>query len=68
MNLYQEVALSFKKVGDPCIAVYNTVSIVACIFIKRCYTCSTVITITYCRGVKIYVRFSFDFSVSKCKL
>jgi len=29
--------------------VSHTVTIVAHIFIKRCYACSTVVTITYCR-------------------
>ena len=30
--------------------VSNTVTIVAHSFIKRCYACSTVVTITYCRN------------------
>jgi len=33
--------------------VSNTISIVVYIFIKMCYTCSTVITITYCSDGQI---------------
>ena len=41
--------------------VSNTVSIVAHIFIKRCYACSTVITITYCRdGQLIWLMGHFE--------
>jgi len=41
--------------------VSNTVTIVAHIFIKRCYACSTVVTITYCRdGQLIWLKGHFD--------
>jgi len=41
--------------------VSNTVSIVAQIFIKRCYACSTVITITHCRdGQLIWLKGHFE--------
>ena len=37
--------------------VSNTVAVVAHIFIKRCYACSTVVTITYCRdGQLIWLK------------
>jgi len=39
----------------------NTVSIVAYVFIKRCYACSTVIRITYCRdGQLIWLKGHFE--------
>jgi len=42
-------------------AVPNIVSIVAYVFIKRCYACSTVIKITYCGdGQLIWLEGRFE--------
>jgi len=50
MNLYQEVALSFKKVGDPCCKMISSVSKFHCqpLFLRHEVTSNHCFLVLYC--------------------
>jgi len=62
---YLSLLTNFQKF----VAVTITVSIVGNICIKRCYACSTVIKITYCRcGYLIWLEGHFEKAVFSCQI